>query len=105
MGPDRSSGTARYQPFYHEIGLFKDDHAIVRLDDNYGLVRKEGKEVLPLEWKEITRLGTGNYLLTDAAGRKGIADSRGRIMLMPAFTSITDTHVGLLVASQNGKTE
>lgn len=99
---DRSESLV-IQPFYQSIGLFQQDHAIIKQGAFYGLVRKDGREILTPEWIEIRRQATGNYLLTDKSGRNGIADARGKILLMPAFEAITDTDKGLLIATQGGK--
>ncbi|MDW3195929.1 MAG: WG repeat-containing protein [Cytophagales bacterium] len=90
------------QPQFTEVGDFKNGRAIVHRD-HYGLVDQEGKEVLEVSFKIITRTEEGSYILEDQQGRKGLANSAGEFILFPSFDEMQDVGHGLIIAERKGK--
>ena len=90
------------QPQYLEVGDFKKSRAIVR-KDLYGLVDQQGNEVLEVAFKNISRTEEGSYILEDREGRKGLANEKGEIILIPSFDAMVDIGSGLIIAERSGK--
>lgn len=90
------------QPQYLDVGAFRNGRAIVHRDF-YGLIDKEGNEVLEVSFKAITRTEEGSYILEDQQGRKGLANANGEIILYPSFDDMQDVGHGLIIAERNGK--
>lgn len=90
------------QPQYLDVGAFKKGRAIVHRDF-YGLIDKEGNEVLEVSFKAIIRTEEGSYILEDQQGRKGLANAKGEIILFPSFDEMQDVGHGLIIADRNGK--
>jgi len=91
------------QPFYQYSSTFQNGLAIVQIDDLYGLLDKNGKEVIQIKWAKIDRLSTGNYLVKSSEGKVGIANEQGRFLLRPNYEAITDTAKQLLIVNRAGK--
>lgn len=94
--------TLRVQPYYDAVEEFKNGLSIVSFHDNYGLIDKTGQEVIEVKWKNIERLSTGNYAITDKEGKVGLVNEKGSFLLRPAFDAILD-HNGRVIVSQNGR--
>lgn len=90
------------QPQYLEVSDFHDGRAIV-YRDFYGLIDKEGNEVLEVLFRNITRTEEGSYILEDQQGRKGLANAAGEIILYPSFDDMQDVGHGLIIADRSGK--
>lgn len=90
------------QPQFIEVGDFNNGRAIVHRD-YYGLVDKEGKVVLEVSFRMITRTEEGSYILEDQQGRKGLANTAGEFILFPSFDEMQDVGHGLIIAERKGK--
>ncbi len=90
------------QPQYLDVGAFRNGRAIVHRDF-YGLIDKEGNEVLEVSFRSIIRTEEGSYILEDQQGRKGLANTNGEIILYPSFDEMQDIGHGLIIAERNGK--
>ncbi len=90
------------QPQYLEVSDFQNERAIVKRDF-YGLVDKDGNEVLEVAYKMISRTEEGTYILEDPQGRKGLANSLGEIILFPSFDDMQDVGHGLIIVERNGR--
>lgn len=90
------------QPQYLEVGAFRKGRAIVNRD-YYGLIDKEGNEVLEVSFRMITRTQEDSYILEDTEGQKGLANPKGEIILYPSFDDMEDIGHGLIIAERKGK--
>ncbi|WP_258102565.1 WG repeat-containing protein [Marinoscillum sp. MHG1-6] len=93
----------KVQPFYNEVSAFKNGKAIVRRGSKYGIIDKDGREVLKMEWNNISRQATGNYILEDQYGRYGMANMDAEIILSPLFESIEDVGNDQVIVQKSGK--
>ncbi|MEQ8239357.1 MAG: WG repeat-containing protein [Cyclobacteriaceae bacterium] len=90
------------QPHFEEVSSFQSGLAIAEEQGRFGLIDREGEIRVSFKWKNIERLATGNYLLTDLEGSQGLADATGKIILRPNYETIEDTSLGNVVV-QNGQ--
>ncbi|RED99738.1 WG repeat protein [Marinoscillum furvescens DSM 4134] len=93
----------RIQPFYLSSSVYKNGLAIVQVSEGYGLITRQGEEVVATRWKYIERLGTGNYRVTDWDGKVGLVDVNGRFIVRPNYDSLEDTPKELIIASRAGQ--
>lgn len=90
------------QPQYKEVGDFYHGRAIVH-QDFYGLIDLEGRKVLEMAFRSISRTKEGSYILEDKNGRKGLANELGEIILTPSFDNMRDIGNGLIIAERKDK--
>ena len=89
--------------------LWYDKKALkVQKDGKYGLIDFSGKEILPLEYEEISAVkGIENAFLIKKDGKYGIANDEGKIILNTTYTEITnlgkDDKAGYIVKDDSGK--
>lgn len=77
-------------------------------DAKYGLINLSGKNILPIEYEEITAIsGIKNSFKVKRDGKYGIVDSDGKIVIEPQFTDIdilgNDNKSGFIVKDESGK--
>ena len=61
----------------------------VKKENKYGLIDLNGKELLPIEYDEITVLdGIENSLIIKKDGREGLVNDNGSIIIEPKYTEI-----------------
>ena len=89
------------QPYYHSVSSFENELAIIEVDEKFGLVNKQGKEVLSIEWKNITRLTSGNYRVESPNGRVGLVNRLGSFILRPAYNQLIDLGGRVLVQNNS----
>lgn len=80
----------------------------VMKDGKYGLINLTGKEVLPIDYEEITAIpGVKNAFKIKKDGKYGVANNEGKIVLAPSYADVTnlgkDNKSGYIVKSENGK--
>ena len=80
----------------------------VKKENKYGLIDLNGKELLPIEYDEITVLaGIENSLIIKKDGREGLVNDNGSIIIEPKYTEIKnlgDTYKeGYITIDENGK--
>jgi hypothetical protein len=91
------------QPYYQYSSTFEKGLAIIATKEGYGLIDKNGIEVIATNWTSISRLSTGNYLLLDRDNKYGLANTSGKILLGPNYDRLVDTDKGLIIANRYGK--
>ncbi|NQZ76584.1 MAG: WG repeat-containing protein, partial [Ekhidna sp.] len=92
----------KVQPYYDEVSNFSGAIATAKRDGSFGLINKNGKEVIGFGWHLIRRLASGNYLVRNGNDAFGLVDDSGTFILRPAYDTLEDTGNEVLV-SKNGK--
>lgn len=93
----------KIQPFYDFAGQFIDGLAIVRIEKNWSIVNKKGSEIIELKWKEVIRQSTGNFVVTDFDGIKGLVNRNGEMILAPVFDDLIDVDERRVIATRYGR--
>lgn len=91
------------QPFYRYSSVFKNGLAIIQSGEKYGIITPTGDEIVSVDWKNIERLPTGNYRITDWDNKVGLVNATGRFVLRPNYDRLEDTEKSLIIGSKNGK--
>ena len=74
----------------------------VQKDGKYGLINLEGKELLPLEYDQISAItGVENSYKVQKDGKYGIVDNEGKLVISPQYADIDllgdDNKAGFIV--------
>lgn len=85
---------------WYESGVLK-----VKQDGKYGLINNKGKEILPIEYNQITTLkGVQNSILIQKNDLVGICNNEGKIIIEPEYKEIkaieNDYKSGYIVINQ-----
>ncbi len=91
------------QPFYDQVSQFQDGLTIVKRGEYYGIVDKQGEEVVDIKWESIGRQKSGNFVVVDAEGNYGLVDKQGGVIYAPIFEYLEDTGMDLVIAQKGGK--
>ena len=80
----------------------------VQKDGKYGLINFDGKEVLPINYEEITVVsGIENSFKIKKDGKYGIVDNEGKVVIEPQYEDIDilgkDNKSGFIVKDASGK--
>lgn len=80
----------------------------VQRDGKYGLINLSGKQVIPIEYEEITAVsGIKNSFKIKKDGKYGIVDNEGKIVIEPQYAEIDilgkDNKSGFIVKDETGK--
>lgn len=80
----------------------------VQKDGKYGLINFDGKEVLPINYEEITAIsGIENSFKIKKDGKYGIVDNEGKVVIEPQYIDIDilgkDNKSGFIVKGEDGK--
>lgn len=80
----------------------------VKQSGKYGLINLEGKQILPIEYDEITPIsGIKNSLKVKKEDKCGIVNNEGKIVIEPKYSDIDvlgkDNKSGFIVKNENGK--
>ncbi|MBB5439027.1 hypothetical protein HDC92_002711 [Pedobacter sp. AK017] len=116
-GLAQSNGVIIKKPQYQDISLFdsyndrkKNELFQIRQNDKYGLISKTGQVVLPAKYDDLSYLpyadNSGRLILFSSEKKKGIANSKGQVLLLPAYDEIRVITKGLFLVSmqtQQGK--
>lgn len=95
--------TDAHNNMWYEEGVLK-----VKKGDLYGLIDFSGKEILKLEYQEITALlGTKNSLLLKKEDKVGLCDNKGNIIIKPEYKEVKQIEEnyqkGYIVVNQEDK--
>lgn len=79
----------------------------VQKDGKYGLINLEGKELLPLEYDQISAItGVENSYKVQKDGKYGIVDNEGKLVISPQYADIDllgdDNKAGFIVKNDAG---
>jgi antitoxin component YwqK of YwqJK toxin-antitoxin module len=77
----KSNGTVLLPCHYDEIKMQPNGLYLVS-DGHWGLANEAGKILVKPQWDDVTSF-IGDYVVFDISGKKGIADSNGRILFPP----------------------
>jgi hypothetical protein len=89
-------------PFkYNFAYFFQDGYARVKLNGKIGLINKNGKEVIPLEFQEMDHLS--KIYSTKKDGHWGLIDTNGRVLIPFKYDRIYDYKNGRAIATLNSK--
>ena len=80
----------------------------VKKDNKYGLIDLNGKEILPIEYDEISLLkGIENSIIIKKDGKVGLVNDNGSIIINPNYKQIKNLgstyKEGYITVNQNGK--
>lgn len=80
----------------------------VKKDGKFGLINLDGKQILPIEYDEISAInGIENSLKIKKDGKYGIANSEGTIVIENKYSDITnlgmDDKSGFIIKNEEGK--
>lgn len=80
----------------------------VKKDGKYGAINLEGKQIIPIEYEEITAInGIKNALKVKKDGKYGIINNEGNVIINTEYTDITnlgkDDKAGYIVKNEEGK--
>ena len=80
----------------------------VKKNNKYGLIDFDGKEIIPVEYEEITAVsGIENSFKVKKNGKYGIVDSDGKTVIQAQYADIDilgkDNKSGFIVKNDNGK--
>ncbi|MDP4176352.1 MAG: WG repeat-containing protein [Bacteroidota bacterium] len=78
---------------YDEVRPFSEEVAIVRVNENYGLVDKKGNVVLPIAYNNILCFPSGNYMIYSNK-KYGIFGKDGKMLVPAIYNSVTDFSEG-----------
>lgn len=67
------------RPCYSDVSIVHEKYILVQRNNKYGLITKEGKEVVPCEYSEITDFVEGKALLLQDGMLKGYVDDAGNL--------------------------
>jgi len=87
---------------YKEIEEAEDHHAYVRKNRAYGLLNKEGKQVIECCWEYIFYLGEGLWRV-ETDEKQGLFDGEGRQILACEWDYIKITEEGFIAAVLDGQ--
>ncbi len=81
----------------------KENYDYIAKDVRWGVIDKNGNEVIPFEFSSIKRMLSDHnmFAVRDNNGRWGVADSHGSIMFDPIFETVSDCYNGLVVFSND----
>ena len=102
LGMIDRSGTLVVPDIYDEIERAEDDHAYVRKNRAYGLLNKEGKQVIECCWEYIFFLGEGLWRV-EIDEKQGLFDGEGRQILACEWDYIKITEEGFIAAVLDGQ--
>ncbi|MBQ2937416.1 MAG: WG repeat-containing protein [Clostridia bacterium] len=88
--------------------LYEQNVLKVQKDGKYGLINLTGKQVVSIEYDEITAIsGIENSFKVKKDGKYGIVDSEGKIVIQPQYADIDvlgkDNKSGFIVKNDTGK--
>lgn len=88
----KSSNKIVSEPIFDEISPFqsKTGLALVRILDKWGLINKNGKIVLPVEFDDIGIFDNLQHVLVKRNGLWGFATTNGQILLNTIYDKISD---------------
>ncbi len=89
------------QPNFDEVEPFINGLSIVSDNRKYGLINTDGLFVLEMKYSKIERFG--EYFLLELNDQRGLADSNGRIIKNPGYTSVKPLSEGYFLVERNGK--
>jgi hypothetical protein len=89
-------------PTYSYAESFVAGSAIVELNGLQGLIDQTGKELLPINFKMISRLGK-EYILVSDGIKMGLFTSKGKELVPVEYESIRNVRDGLFVLLKNGE--
>lgn len=87
---------------------YEKDILRVQKNGKYGLINLEGKEIIPIEYDDITAIsGIKNSLKVKKDEKYGIVDNEGKIVVEPQYEDIdilgNDNKSGFIVKASTGK--
>jgi len=91
------------QPYYSEVRPFKNGIARVKTGQYWDFVDKDGKIINSALYQSIEETSTNKWLII-YNGKKGLADSAGKEMLVPRYDNASDLGNGYLQVWKDHKT-
>lgn len=89
---------------YQYAFTFSEGYAIVKLYDRFGMIDRQGKEVLPIKYIELTPMHDSRFFAVDAMTSKAaMFDNRFRQLTPFKYDKVTAYTEGYYVVGYNGK--
>ena len=102
-----SNGKALVPPQFEEASDFRSGYAQVTRDGAWGVIDKFGKDLFPFrkEWSYIGEEHDGTMVFANAAGKQGMIDMKGAIIIPAIYDDITifDWSHGVVQVKQGEK--
>lgn len=93
---------------YNDVGRFVGGMAIVNvgavIGGEYGMINREGKEVVPAIYKSINHFKDGRALVSVKGGKMGYVDTKGRMVIAPIYRSAKDFSGGKAKVTEGDET-
>jgi hypothetical protein len=89
------------QPYYNEPAIFYNEAGIIQENNDYHLINTKGKLTLEYALKSIERTAEGFYIIQNKAGLYGIANTIGREVIPPKYTSIKSFEDGIFIVTDD----
>jgi len=92
----------RIQPNFQSVQAFRDSVSLVCQDGKWGLIDLKGNPALPCTFDRITQSRYDKWIL-EKSSWKGIASTRGKILLNTRYSDIIEPELDLIWVTRNGK--
>lgn len=88
--------------YYDEIDYFRDDRALIKEDEKYGFVNRNGIEVIPPVYDKASYFSEG-YAEIEYNGKCGMIDINGKEIINAEYDDIESSDYNIVAVSKNGK--
>jgi hypothetical protein len=89
------------QPRYEEVRPFKNGVALVKVNNKWNFVNRQGKEIYEDSLDQIAELNTGRFLLK-RQGKLGLADKSGKEIVAVKYEKLEDLGNGYVKVQRAG---
>ena len=86
------------QPHYDTCSVFENGLANVSIDGKFGIINTKGEMIIQPDFEMISRTPFGNYVVTSAQMKQGLADEKGKILLSANYDEVIDTAYEFVIA-------
>jgi hypothetical protein len=86
--------------YYEEISDFRNGYAIVKLNNKYGIINKQGKKVIPLQFTKIGNEIIQNHLFSfqkEWMGNYGLMNTNGKEIIPASYSYVALSQYGYVV--------
>ncbi|WP_304407884.1 WG repeat-containing protein [Bacteroides acidifaciens] len=92
----------RITSLYDEIDFFRDNRALIKINDKYGFVDRHGSEVIPPVYDSALCYSDG-YAAIRYNGKWGVIDMDGKEVINAEYNEIEPSDYNLVAVLKNGK--
>lgn len=88
---------------YDGVSVFKNGYVVVKKGEKYGIIDKEGKQLVPLDYDYMWMSDNGTHTVVAKGDKYGVIDKEGKIVLPLNYDYIEMFDTGTLALNQGGK--